>query len=203
MSTVPRNPEATRGRILAAAFQEFYHHGFQGGSLNRIAEDAGATKGALFHHFDGKNALGYAVVDEVLRSAIEEMWLKPMRGSADPIGAIKTIMNAKARQAADDPSMLRHGCPVANLAQEMSPLDEGFQKRIARIYEDWRAVIAEAFENGIKQRTVRKDVSPEGAAALLVAIFAGIPGTVKTAQSPELFRQIRGALFSYLDSLKP
>jgi AcrR family transcriptional regulator len=68
MSTVTRNPEATRARILEAAFQEFYHHGFQGGSLNRIADAAGATKGALFHHFDGKNALGYAVVDEVLRS---------------------------------------------------------------------------------------------------------------------------------------
>src|SRR5260221_10104225 len=105
MSTVPRNPEATRGRILAAAFQEFYHHGFQGGSLNRIAEEAGATKGALFHHFDGKNALGYAVVDEVLRSAIEEMGLKPMRGSAEPIGGIKTLMNAEARQDAEYPSI--------------------------------------------------------------------------------------------------
>src|SRR5258708_16836276 len=110
-----------------------------------MGEGAGATTGGLFDQFDGKNGMGYAGGDEVLRSGIEEMWLKPMRGSADPIGAIKTIMNAKDRQAADDPSILRHGCPVANLAQEMSPLDEGFQKRIARIYEDWRAVNAEAF----------------------------------------------------------
>jgi TetR/AcrR family transcriptional regulator, transcriptional repressor for nem operon len=108
------------------------------------------------------------------------MWLKPIRRSTDPIGRLKTMLNALARQTADDHSMLCHGCPVANLAQEMSPLDEGFQKRIARIYEDWRAEIATKFENGIKHGTVRKDISPEGVAALLVATFAGMAGTVKT-----------------------
>jgi TetR/AcrR family transcriptional repressor of nem operon len=113
------------------------------------------------------------------------------------------MLNAVVRQTADDESMLCNGCPVANLAQEMSPLDEGFQKRVARIYEDWRAVIADGFERGIKHGTVRKDISPEGVAALLVATFAGMAGTVKSARSPELFREIRGALFAYLDSLKP
>jgi TetR/AcrR family transcriptional repressor of nem operon len=197
------NPDATRGRILEAAFKEFYRHGFQGGSLNRIVKEAGTTKGSVFHHFEGKNALGYAVVDEVIRNRVEEMWLKPMRRSTDPIGTLKTMLNTVARHTADDRSVLCHGCPVANLAQEMSPLDEGFQKRIARIYDDWRAEIAADFENGIRHGTVRKDISPEGVAALLVATFAGMAGTVKTAQSPELFRQIRGALFAYLDGLKP
>jgi TetR/AcrR family transcriptional regulator, transcriptional repressor for nem operon len=60
------NPDATRAKILGAAFQEFYRHGFQGGSLNRIVKEAGTTKGSVFHHFEGKNALGYAVVDELL-----------------------------------------------------------------------------------------------------------------------------------------
>ena len=50
---------------------------------------------------------------------------------------------------------------------------------------------------------MRKHVSPSAVAALLVAAFAGTEGTVKSAQSPELFRQIREALFEYLDILKP
>jgi Tetracyclin repressor-like, C-terminal domain len=81
--------------------------------------------------------------------------------------------------------------------------DKGFQRRIARIYNDWRQSIATALENGIEHGTVRKHVSPSAVAALLVAVFAGTEGTVKSAQSPELFRQIREALFEYLDSLKP
>src|SRR6266566_3876469 len=53
-TTGTRAPEDTRRRILKAAFGEFYRNGFQGGSLNRIVEGAGTTKGALFHHFEGK-----------------------------------------------------------------------------------------------------------------------------------------------------
>jgi TetR/AcrR family transcriptional regulator, transcriptional repressor for nem operon len=42
--------DSTRDRILQAAFEEFYRNGFQGGSLNHIAEKSGATKRALFHY---------------------------------------------------------------------------------------------------------------------------------------------------------
>jgi len=66
-ASATRAPENTRRRILKAAFGEFYRNGFHGGSLNRIVEKADTTKGALFHHFEGKNDLGYAVVEAVLR----------------------------------------------------------------------------------------------------------------------------------------
>jgi AcrR family transcriptional regulator len=197
------NPKATRAKILKAAFKEFYRHGFQGGSLNRIVEEAGTTKGSIFHHFEGKSALGYAVVDELLYEAVDKEWFKPLRASSDPIAEIKRIINAKGQEFARNVTMLSQGCPINNLAQEMSPLDKGFQKRIARIYNDWRQSIVTALENGIEHGTVRKHVSPSAVAALLVAAFAGTEGTVKSAQSPELFRQIREALFEYLDSLKP
>src|SRR5262245_26300040 len=197
-----KNPEVTRAKILEAAFAEFYRYGFQGGSLNRIVEDAGATKGSLFHHFDGKNALGYAVVDELLYGAANEEWFKPLRASSDPIAEIKRIVNARGQRVAGDGRMLCLGCPINNLAQEMSPLDKGFQKRLSRIYDDWRGSVATAFKNGIKSGTVRKDVAPRAVAALLVATFAGLAGTVKNAQSPDLFQEIKKGLFGYLDSLK-
>jgi TetR/AcrR family transcriptional regulator, transcriptional repressor for nem operon len=56
--TASKNVEKTRRKILEAAFEEFYKNGFQGGSLNRIVDGAGTTKGALFHHFRGKNRSG-------------------------------------------------------------------------------------------------------------------------------------------------
>jgi TetR/AcrR family transcriptional repressor of nem operon len=61
----PRDPVRTRQRLLQAAFQEVYHTGFQGSDLETILDGAGVTKGALYHHFENKEALGYAVVDEV------------------------------------------------------------------------------------------------------------------------------------------
>src|SRR5579859_6426610 len=74
-------PEATRRKLLDAAFAEFYANGFQGGSLNHIVAAAGATKGALFHHFDSKQDLGYAVVDERIGPLLLERWLSVLEQS--------------------------------------------------------------------------------------------------------------------------
>src|SRR5262245_23724354 len=127
--TPAKAPDVTRRRILEAAFAEFYRNGFQGGSLNEIVEKAGTTKGALFHHFAGKQELGYAVVDEIIEPILEQRWLAPLTGSSDPI----TEMQRLFRQFIKEDIGARHyvnGCPLNNFAQEMSPLDEGFRKRI-------------------------------------------------------------------------
>src|SRR4051794_9080658 len=87
-----RSPDATRRKILEAAFMEFYRNGFQGGSLNQIVKSAGATKGALFHHFAGKQELGYAVVDEVIGPILEKRWLQPVADTADPLVEIQRLL---------------------------------------------------------------------------------------------------------------
>src|SRR5262249_31804784 len=98
---------------------------------------------------------------------------------------------------------LTQGCPVNNLAQEMSPLDEGFRQRLEKIYAAWRLAFKTALANGIQAGTGRKDASPVKGAAFLVAALAGIIGTVKNAQNPQLLREAGDALLDYLDSLRP
>jgi hypothetical protein len=95
------------------------------------------------------------------------------------------------------------GCPLNNLAQEMSPLDEKFRKSLEQIYVSWRESLAAAFARGIKAGTVRKGVSPVKVAAFIVAAQAGIVGTAKNAQDETLLLQTSQALFDYLDSLRP
>ena len=201
-TTAKRSPENTRQRILDAAFDEFYKNGFQGGSLNRIVDEAGTTKGAVFHHFKGKNDLGYAVVEEIIFSDIKERWLDPLADSVDPIAALKKTMRQFAREE-DTNGRLIQGCPLNNLAQEMAPLDEGFRRRLEKIYSAWRQALEAAFARGIKAGTVRKGISPPRVAALVVAALEGIMGTAKNAQSEELLTQAGQGLFDYLDSLKP
>jgi TetR/AcrR family transcriptional regulator, transcriptional repressor for nem operon len=48
--------------------------GFRSADVNAILAAAGVTKGALYHHFENKEALGYAVVDEVIASRTREKW---------------------------------------------------------------------------------------------------------------------------------
>ena len=201
-ATLTRAPENTRRKILKAAFDEFYRNGFQGSSINQIVDQAGTTKGALFHHFEDKNDLGYAVVEEVVFPQMKERWLDPLTDSVDPIAALKKVMRQFAREE-DAKGRLIQGCPLNNLAQEMSPLDEGFRRRLEKIYSAWREALAAAFARGIKAGTIRKGISPPRVAALVVAALEGIMGTAKNAQSEELLTQAGQGLFDYLDSLKP
>jgi TetR/AcrR family transcriptional repressor of nem operon len=200
--TRTKAPAATRRRILEAAFEEFYRNGFQGGSLNRIVEGAGTTKGALFHHFSGKSELGYAVVEEVIEPSIRAHWMEPLDRSGDPVGDLQQIIR-KTAKAKMTGGRLEQGCPLNNLAQEMSPLDEEFRKRIEKVYSAWRECVAGAFSRGIAAGTVRRDVSPGNAAAFFVAALAGIIGTAKNSQDPGLLRQAGAGLIEYLEGLRP
>ncbi len=198
--TSNHSAEETRKRILGAAFKEFYHHGFQGSSLNRIVEQAQTTKGALFHHFKGKKDLGYAVLNEVIRPELHSQWLEPLDHSLDPIQDLKKMLN---RTVDSEKDRICHGCPLNNLAQEMSPLDETFRKLIESLYDEWRRSIANAFARGVKAGNVKSSVNPVVIGAFLVASFAGVIGSVKNAQDPGLFKICGEGLFDYLESLKP
>jgi TetR/AcrR family transcriptional repressor of nem operon len=202
VQTQAQRTEAMRHRILMAAFAEFYKNGFQGGSLNQIVEAAGVTKGALFHHFAGKQELGYAVVDEIINPILQERWIKHVANSSDPIADLKRSFRQYVKEDIASGHFVQ-GCPLNNLAQEMSPLDPGFRQRIDKLYDTWRNSYAAAFAKGIKARKVRKDISPRNVAALVVASQMGIWGTAKSSQDPQLMVHACDAICDYLDGLRP
>jgi TetR/AcrR family transcriptional regulator, transcriptional repressor for nem operon len=197
-----RAPEATRRKLLEAAFLEFYANGFQGGSLNHIVEAAGATKGALFHHFDSKQDLGYSVLDDIIGPLLLQRWLNPVAESSDPLTAIEGAFRRYVEEDIASGSCPR-GCPLNNLAQEMSPLDEGFHSRINELYRLWRERYAAALERGIAAGTVNPSINPSQVAAAIVAAQMGIWGSGKSSGDPEIMRLAAAGLCSYLESLRP
>jgi AcrR family transcriptional regulator len=63
--TPERRRERTRTALLDAAAEVFAKRGFNGASLDEIAETAGYTRGAIYKHFEGKDDLFYAVMNRV------------------------------------------------------------------------------------------------------------------------------------------
>ena len=56
--------EVTRQKILDAAMNLFSEVGYAAAGLGEIIERAGMTKGALYHHFDSKEALATAIIEQ-------------------------------------------------------------------------------------------------------------------------------------------
>lgn len=195
-----RNPDLTREKLLQAAFQEIYHSGFQAASLDSILASAGVTKGALYHHFPSKTALGYAVVDEVIRQQIVHQFLRPLEKAEDPIDALLDILQKSAARMS--PELCRLGCPLNNLAQEMSPVDEGFRLRLEEILRTWRDGLAAALRRGQDSGRVRADIDPAKSAAFIVAVVEGALGMTKNGQRIELFHACCEGLEQYLHTLR-
>jgi TetR/AcrR family transcriptional regulator, transcriptional repressor for nem operon len=195
-------PEATRRKLLEAAFGEFYANGFQGGSLNHIVEAAEATKGALFHHFESKQALGYAVLDELIGPLLLTRWLDPVHDATDPLTEIQRAFRRYVAEDIASGNWLQ-GCPLNNLAQEMSPLDAGFHERINALYALWRERYSAALRRGIDAGTVTATANADDVAAAIVAAQMGIWGSGKSSRSEIVMRSAADGLCGYLESLRP
>lgn len=198
-SRVARDPERTRAALLQAAFEQIYRSGFQGTDLDTILERSGVTKGALYHHFASKEALGYAVVDEVLVRLTHTKWLLPLETAHDPIAALIGVIRSTSIGSEE----VRCGCPLNNLAQEMSPLDEGFRKRLARVFANWQEGIGQALRAGRKRGLVRKDVDLAEAATFLMATYEGYISLAKNSQDARLLQSGTRRMVRYLRSLRP
>ena len=193
-----RNPERTRERLLQAAFQEVHRSGFQSASIDTILAATNVTKGALYHHFDSKETLGYAVIEEIIAKLVHDRWLRPMLGSGQPID----ILIGVVRQIPVGAKDVRVGCPLLNLAQEMSPLDEQFRKRLRRIFLAWQDGVATLLRKGQAQGTVRRDLNPDEAASFLVAMVEGYVSLAKNAQDAKVWEVGIRNIVGWLRSLR-
>lgn len=194
-----RNPEQTRSDLLKAAYHEILESGFQAASLERILANTSVSKGALYHHFGTKRELGLAVVEEVIAPQLAARWFAPFAEHDNPITSLHRILEEKITAA--DESVIRYGCPLNNLIQEMSPLDEEFRRGLQQILERWTTVMAAALAEGQNAGKVRADVQPRDVALFIVAAIEGCVGLGKNAQSVEAYQRGLRQLQVYVKSL--
>ncbi len=195
-----RNANATKEKIIQAAFEEIHTHGFQATSMNEIIKRAGTTKGALYHHFKSKTELGYAVIDEVIRPMMKERWLDPLSKSENPIDALIDCM-AELIKNTPRQAVIK-GCPVANLAHEMSGIDEGFRLKLNAVLGAWQDGLSKIFSEGIKNGYVRPDVDTDNVACFLVASIEGTIGMAKNSKNEKTFHRCAEQIIIYLESLR-
>ena len=200
MNATTKAPDLTRQKLLEAAFAEIHQNGFQAASLSQILADTGLTKGALYHHFPDKKALGLAVVEEVIRPSMVAMMFTPLLETKRPLASLQALLQSKA--AINEPTMVMLGCPLNNLMQEMSPVDETFRVRLNALFRDWVDVVAAALKRGQKAGEVRPDVAADETAFFIVSALEGCIGMSKNTQSVAAFRGCLTQLSHYLETLK-
>jgi AcrR family transcriptional regulator len=83
----------TRGKLIRVATRLFGRDGFGAVSSERIVKAAGLTRGALYHHFDGKEGLFAAVLEEQMRELHRRLAVTG-RGARSPLSGLRKGIRA-------------------------------------------------------------------------------------------------------------
>lgn len=176
----------TRQQILSTTFQAMRKQGFQGLRPDKEVAALGITKGAFYHYFPNKTSLGYAIVDELLAPKFISVWAGIVTFPGNPIDYIASVFGDFAEKTTCEDISL--GCPLNNLIQEMSPLDEGFRSRLELVMRKMQQTIAAGLALGISRGQLKADLNPDLLAWEILGSFEGAHAVAKVTQSAEIFK---------------
>ena len=105
MATQAERRARTRRRIIDAARTRFTEAGWDGTSITEILDDAGVSRGALYHHFSSKEDVFAAVYAEVSADAIA----RAARSTVEGASRLETFVSACAAwlQIVQEPNVAR------------------------------------------------------------------------------------------------
>jgi len=184
------DPEGMRRRLLDVAEDSFQVRGYHASSLGDLMAAAGVTGGALHHHFPTKKALALAVIEERVAGALQETWIEPVLAAATAREGVRAVFMAVAAEL-EQQGFVR-GCPLNNLAHELSLADDEFRVALARIFAGWRRAIADKIRAD-QLNGGEGGIDPNRFAALTVAAYSGAMSMAKTSQDAGVLREcLRG-----------
>jgi TetR/AcrR family transcriptional regulator, transcriptional repressor for nem operon len=189
------DPEGLRARILDEAMRLFQTHGYHATGLRDVMQATGATPGAFHHHFPTKEALALAVIADRVGPAVREAWIDPLRG-ATPLGeGIRKVFAEIVRGIEQRGSVA--GCPLNNLAMELSFSNPQFRDALQAIFQEWEIALAERIAE--TQGGARLDRAKRAAAAsFVIASYSGAMNLAKTMQSALPLRTAATSLAGWL-----
>src|SRR5690242_8641194 len=129
------DPVGLRNNVLDAAARSFQASGFNATSNGDLMRMAGVTGGALHHHFPTKKSLALAVIGERVAAEITETWIMTVRDAPTVASGILEVFDTVI--AALDEQGSVSGCPLGNLALELSLSDPDLRQALAKQYHLW------------------------------------------------------------------
>ena len=194
---------STRDRILNAAEGLVIRHGFNATTLEAILGEAGASKGAFFHHFASKEALGNALVERYANAdaAVLERFMGEAEAlSDDPADQIVSFVRLY-EEAAHDIANYQPGCLFVSFIYERGPGSPRDEDLILESIELWRDRILEKLELAAETRPRLSEVDLSALADMVFSTFEGGFILARATDEPDHLRRQLAHLRHYLELL--
>lgn len=183
MTTLTPRAQATRAKLLDAAFREIARQGYEGATVDSIAERAGVSKGAFYGHFPSKDAAFEAVVREqcaARRQRLREVCEAELEQGRSAMAAGFAAGFANALEDTDWPKFfLEH----ARFAER----DPGAAAVHAAEYAEWADVIGDLLDRSRELGLLDFEGEARAVARVLMAVVDGF--SIQAIIDPESVRR--------------
>ena len=166
------NPAARR--IIAAARNHFFAHGFRSVTMDDLADELGMSKKTLYGAFPSKLDLLQAVLLEKFRHVEADLDKVMSTVSSDVLGALHQLLACMQRHAGEiQPPFVRD---IRREAPEVFKTVEDQRRKIIQRY------FGKIFEEGRRAGIIRKDIPTRLMIAMLVGVTEAIMNPPKMAE---------------------
>jgi AcrR family transcriptional regulator len=126
----------TRDRLILAARDLFWSHGYEATTLAEIVKQAEVNSGSLYYFFKTKEELLLAVLDWYMENLFPQLIEPILAHISDPIERVFALLDGyrKALVATG----CTYGCPIGNLTLELGDSLPRAREKLAKNFEGWR-----------------------------------------------------------------
>lgn len=162
----------TRTKILESAEKTFAKYGYEGTTLDQVAENAGLTKGAVYWHFSSKSDLFLALTERSLKKLLEGLpqQAKEVFYSQSPMGALRDLFDSEFKACTEEKSD-----KTFLFFEFISKRREGeVQKKLNASFSQLFTETAEILKELQQENRVTSDIHPYALSIILHALMNGI-----------------------------
>jgi len=188
--------ENTRRRLIDAAYEEIYSHGYQGAALTEILKHAEVHKGSMYHFFKNKKDLALNAIEEKMRERLHSAYTNVLSLPPPYLPQWFSLLRDVTRRD------FKRGCPIANLVQEMSNLDPDFNKTMKEIYANFRDSFKHVYDRAIEAGELLP-CDTDKLALLTIVVMEGAILTVKASGCSDDYTDAIDMLETYVSQYKP
>lgn len=170
----PYTPEETRSKLLKVALELFGERGFQATSVSLIAQRAGVTKGAFYHHFDSKDDLLRQIHFEYASRVLVSV-RQIAESDLNPLAQLRAVIKGVVYTFAE------YRSHVAIFYQEFRSLGGSAYASIRAMHDEEAELVTEMIKRGIEQGELDKKLIPK----LLVFAISGITAWIYQWYDPK------------------
>lgn len=185
--------ETTRTRILEVGSNIIHQKGFNNTGIQEILDKAGVPKGSFYFYFKSKEDFGLALIDQFEAMVCGHLASVLDDTSLEPLVRLKSFFSS-FRNYFESQNCSR-GCPIGNLSQELSDVNENIRQRLEKSFHNMGSLIEKCLYAARIKGELSDDLPVPETADYIINSWEGALMRMKVSKSIEPLLVFEHVLF--------